>query len=226
MEGSTLRRILIALTVIALMGLVTSISASSAASATTCTSTLAPGTYGSVTIPAGAACIISSGPVTIRGGLWIGADAIFIFGDEESPTVNATISGGVHAMNANSVQIHFSTINGGVDLQGGSGPFPGPFDFGGGFAPTWNTLEDNTINGAVTISGYNGFWQGFIRNTVNGSVSFNDNTVLDPDGNEFVTNVIHGRLACAGNNPAPQVGDSQGDDNVVTGATSGQCAGF
>jgi hypothetical protein len=220
-----MRRLLISLSVAVLGTLALTVS-SPAATATSCTDTLAPGVYGAVTVPAGATCIISAGPVTIRGGLWVGEDAIFIFGDEESPTVNATISGGVHSTNANSVQIHFSTISGGVDLQGGSGPFPGPFDFGGGFAPTWNTLEDNTINGAVTINGYNGFWQGFIRNHVNGSVTFSNNNVLDTDGNEFVTNTIFGSLSCWGNTPPPQVGDSGGEDNVVTGGTSGQCAGF
>jgi hypothetical protein len=35
----------------------------------------------------------------------------------------------------------------------------------------------------VTINGYNGFWQGFIRNHVNGSVTFGNNNVLDTDGN-------------------------------------------
>jgi hypothetical protein len=220
-----MRRLLVSLSVAVLGTLALTVS-SPAATATSCTDTLAPGVYGAVTVPAGATCIISAGPVTIRGGLWVGEDAIFIFGDEESPTVNATISGGVHSTNANSVQIHFSRISGGVDLQGGSGPFPGPFDFGGGFAPTWNTLEDNTINGAVTINGYNGFWQGFIRNHVNGSVTFSNNNVLDTDGNEFVTNTISGSLSCWGNTPPPQVGDSGGEDNVVTGGTSGQCAGF
>jgi hypothetical protein len=220
-----MRRILIGLCVAVITTLASNVS-SSAAGATTCTDTLAPGTYGAVTVPAGATCIISAGPITIRGGLQVGAGAIFIFGDEESPGVNATISGGVHATDANSVQIHFSTINGGVDLEGGSGPFPGPFDLGGGFMPTWNTVEDSRINGAVTVNGYDGFWQGFIRNTVNGSVTFSNNGVADPDGNEFVTNTIHGSLSCWNNSPAPQVGDSEGEDNVVTGATSGQCAGF
>lgn len=191
-----------------------------AGSDTSCTSTLAPGTYGHVTVPDGAVCIIGAGPLTIRGGLDVGAGATFVFGDEGSPNVNATISGGVSSHNASSVQIHFSTINGGISLQGGAGPFGAPFDV------TWNTIEDSRINGAVNISGYTGFWQGFIRNTVNGSVTFNDNVVLDPDGNEFVTNTIHGSLSCAGNDHAPQVGDSEGEDNVVTGATSGQCAGF
>lgn len=187
---------------------------------TSCTSTLAPGTYGHVTVPDGAVCIIGEGPVTIRGGLDVGAGATFVFGDEGSPDVNATISGGVRSSDASSVQIHFSTINGGIDLRGGAGPFGGPFEV------TWNTIEDSRINGGVSISGYNGFWQGFIRNTVNGGLTFNDNTVLDTDGNEVVTNTIHGSVGCAGNDPAPQVGDSGGEDNVVTGATSGQCAGF
>ncbi len=191
-----------------------------AGSGATCTSTLAPGTYGHVSVPDGAVCIIGEGPLTIRGGLDVGAGATFVFGSEESPDVNATISGGVRSLNAASVQIHFSTINGGVALQGGAGPFGGPFDV------TWNTVEDSRINGSVTVSGYNGFWQGFIRNTVNGSLTFNNNTLVDPDGNEVVTNTIHGSLSCSGNDPAPQVGDSGGDDNVVTGATSGQCAGF
>jgi hypothetical protein len=214
-----MRRLFVALCVGVLSTLALSVS-SSAARGTTCTDTLAPGSYGTVTVPDGAICIVPAGPVTIRGGLNIGSGAVFVFGDEGSPDVNATISGGVHATNASSVQIHFSTINGGVDIHGGSGPFGGPFEV------TFNTIEDSRINGSVAIEGYDGFWQGFIRNHVNGSVTFNDNTVADPDGNEVVTNVIHGSLSCSGNSPAPQVGDSGGEDNVVTGSTSGQCAGF
>ena len=220
-----MRRVVIAVFLAVLVAMAVTVS-SPAASGTACTDTLAPGTYQTVFVPAGATCIISEGPLTIRGGLVVGAGAIFIFGDEESPNVNATINGGVVAVNANSVQIHFSTINGGVILDGGSGPFPGPFEFFPGFAPTWNTLEDNTINGAVKINGYNGFWQGFIRNTVNGSVTFTNNTVVDEDGNEFVTNTIHGNLNCSGNSPAPQVGDSEGEPNVVSGNETGQCAGI
>jgi hypothetical protein len=214
-----MRRTLAVLAVALLTALAVSVS-SPAATATTCTDTLAPGTYGAVTVPEGATCLIFDGPITIRGGVSVGEGATFVFGSEETPDVTATISGGVRSTNAMSVQIHFSTISGSVDLEGGAGPFGGPFDV------TWNTLEDNRINGSVTVNGYDGFWQGFIRNTVNGSVDFNNNTVLDTDGNELVTNVIHGSLVCAGNDPAPQVGDSGGEDNVVTGGTSGQCAGF
>jgi hypothetical protein len=220
-------RSLLALGVMVLAGLVVGVPSFAAAKeATRCTDRLAPGTYGRVVVPAGAVCINNEGPITIRGGLYVEAGGTFIFGDEESPDVNATINGGVHAKNAGSVQVHFSTIDGGIDVQGGAGPDGGPFDFGDGFRPTWNTFEDNTINGKVTIEAYNGFWQGFFRNTVNGTVNFNHNTVVDPDGNEMQTNTIHGNLNCTGNTPAPQQGDSGGSPNTVTGAKTGQCEGI
>lgn len=212
-----MRRTLVAAGLAVVCSLAVNVS-SFAASGTICTDTLAPGTYGAVTVPAGATCIISEGPITIRGGVSVGSGATFVFGSEDTPDVTATISGGVRSSNAASVQVHFSTINGGVDLQGGAGPFGGPFGV------TFNTIEDSTVNGAVSIEGYNGFWQGFFRNTVHGSVDFNDNTVVDPDGNELQTNTIHGALNCAGNEPAPQQGDSGGATNHVTGAKTGQCA--
>lgn len=148
-----MRRTLAVLAVALLAALAVTVS-SPAATATTCTDTLAPGTYGAVTVPAGATCLIFEGPITIRGGVSVGEGATFVFGSEDTPEVTATISGGVRSSNAMSVQVHFSTINGGVDLEGGAGPFGGPFDI------TWNTLEDNRINGTVTVNGYDGFWQG------------------------------------------------------------------
>ena len=186
---------------------------------TTCNGELGAGTYKRVVVPADAVCL-SNGPVTIRGGLYIEQGATFVLGSEENPVDTGTINGGVHATDAMSVQIHFTTINGGIDVHGGSGPFGGPFDV------TWNTIEDSSIHGGVTISGYNGFWMGFIRNDVRGSVNLNDNVLVDEDGNEYVTNTIHGSLHCSGNSPAPQVGDSEGEPNVVTGAKTGQCAGL
>jgi hypothetical protein len=183
---------------------------------TTCTDTLAPGSYVKVVVPAGATCL-GDGPVRIASGLSIGAGATFVLGSEEAPGNNGTISGGVHATHPASVQIHFTTINGGLDVRGGAGPEGGPFGI------TWNAIEDNHINGAVTIAGYDGFWMGFIRNHVNGAVNLDDNTLVDPDGNEYVTNVINGSLNCSGNSPAPQVGDSEGSPNQVNGPKTGQC---
>jgi hypothetical protein len=186
---------------------------------TTCTDVLAPGTYQRVVVPAGATCL-SEGPVRIRSGVYVRSGATFVLGSEENPMHTGTITGGVHARNAASVQIHFSTISGGISIRGGSGPFGGPFGV------TWNTIEDSVVNGAVTIVGYDGFWQGFFRNNVKGSVNFNGNTLVDPDGNELQTNTIHGSLNCSGNDPAPQQGDSEGSPNSVTGAETGQCVGI
>lgn len=214
-----MRHILIAGVVAVLAALVMGLPSLAAASrATSCTGTLAPGTYQRVVVPDGAVCLTFEGPVTINGGVTVGTGATFVLGSEDNPTHTATIHGGVTATNAASVQIHFSTISGGVSLHGGAGPFGPPFGV------TFNTLEDNVINGAVTITGYDGFWQGFFRNTVNGSVNFNNNTVVDPDGNEVQTNTIHGNLNCTGNDPQPQVGDSGGSPNTVTGHKTGQCA--
>ncbi len=192
--------------------------ASASRGTTMCTDALAAGTYRAVVVPDGAVCL-SDGPVRILGGLWIRPGATFVLGSEQS-TSTGTINGGVHATDPASVQIHFATINGGLDIHGGSGPFGPPFDV------TWNAIEDNWIHGGVRISGYDGFWFGFIRNHVSGAVTLSDNTLQDPDGNEYVTNTIHGSLRCHGNDPAPQVGDSEGDPNTVTGRLTGQCAGL
>ena len=195
------------------------VSASATDGTTTCNGTLAPGTYERVVVPQDGVCL-SGGPVTIRAGLFVQQGGTVVFGSEENAVHTATISGGVHATNAMSVQIHFSTINGGIDISGGSGPFGGPFDV------TWNTVEDSVINGGYTEAGYDGFWNGFIRNTVHGPVNVLGNVVADPDGNEVVTNTIYGSLNCAGNDPAPQVGDSEGSPNNVTGSETGQCVGL
>jgi len=213
-----MRRFFIAAVAAALGTLLVSVSSVAASSGTTtCTDTLAPGTYGRVVVPAGAACVTFAGPVRINGGVVVEGGATFVLGSEDNPAHTATINGGVRATNAANVQIHFSTINGGLKVIGGAGPFGGPFGV------TFNAIEDNVIHGGATISGYTGFWQGFFRNSVSGSVNFNNNTLVDPDGNEVQTNTIDGNLNCSGNDPAPQVGDSGGSPNNVTGQKTGQC---
>ena len=206
----------IGMSALAMAAAFTTIPPAAGAGATECTDSLAPGTYQRVVVPAGAVCL-SEGPIRIQAGLWIGSGATFVLGSEESGWTTGTIGGGVHATDPASVQIHFATINGGIDIHGGSGPFGPPFDV------TWNAIEDNVIHGGVVIDGYDGFWFGFIRNHVDGTVKLRNNVLEDTDGNEYVTNTIHGSLQCSGNSPAPQVGDSEGLPNVVTGRKSGQC---
>jgi hypothetical protein len=191
---------------------IVAVGASSAAAAPkgfACTGPLGSGSYKKLTVPAGATCDGTNATVTVRGGVRVGAGATFILGSEEG-TGGGTISGGLAANDPASVQLHFAHVNGAVRIVGGNGSF--------------STVEDNVINGGATIDGYTGFWLGFIRNTINGSVNLSNNTLADPDANEFVTNTIRGSLFCHNNVPAPQVGDSGGSPNDVSGRKVDQCA--
>ena len=198
--------------------LVFALPAVAAPGVTYCDGQLLPGKYQRVEVPPYAACF-ASGPIVIRYGLFVDEGATFVLGSDEQPpnANNGSITGGVRGWYPASVQIHHATIANGINIHGGSGPFGGPFDI------TWNAIEDNQISGGVLIDGYNGFWFGFIRNNVSGSVTLNNNVLYDPDGNEYVTNVIRGNLNCEGNSPAPQIGDSDGLPNRVLGAKTGQC---
>jgi hypothetical protein len=177
--------------------------------ASTCTGTLASGDYRKLVVPAGATCDGTDATIHVRGGVRVGEGATFILGSEEGGDTG-TIRGGVRANSPASLQLHFAHVSGGVRMRDGNGFF--------------STVEDNVIRGGARIIGYSGFWLGFIRNTVHGTVKLNDNHMDDPDANEFVTNTIKGSLVCHNNSPAPQVGDSEGQPNVVSGRKIDQCA--
>lgn len=181
----------------------------SASGGFTCTGTLPSGTYGSVSVPAGATCDGTNAHIRVSGGVSVGQGATFILGDEAGDG-GGWINGGVSADGASSLQLHFAHVNGSVSMLGGSGYF--------------SDLEDDTINGGVTIEGYSGFWLGFIRNTVNGTVTISRNAMADPDAIEIVTNQISGNLVCHANAPdGPTVGDSGGLPNQVRGQKVDQC---
>jgi hypothetical protein len=176
---------------------------------TTCTGTLASGEYHKLVVPAGATCDGTNANIDVTGEVRVGNGATFVLGSEEG-TGGGTIRGGVRADAPASLQLHFARVSGGLRMVGGNGFF--------------STVEDNHINGGATIDGYSGFWLGFIRNTVHGSVRLNNNQMDDLDANEFVSNVIRGNLVCHNNSPAPQVGDSEGLPNAVSGQKLDQCA--
>ena len=176
-----------------------------------CTGTLASGKYHRLVVPAGATCDGTAANIDVRGGVRVHEGATFILGSEEGSDTG-TIRGGIRAKAPASLQVHFAHISGGLRMHGGNGEF--------------STVEDNVIHGGATINGYSGFWLGFIRNTVHGTVRLSNNVMDDPDANEFVTNTIKGNLVCHGNSPAPQIGDSEGQPNVVSGRKVDQCAGL
>jgi hypothetical protein len=151
--------------------------------------------------------------VTISGGVTVGQGGVFGLGYFGPGPY--TVNGGVSADRPRSLYLGGTTINGSVVSTGGGDPernFP---------------IKDNTINGGLVVTGWNGWWIGLIRNHVNGGVVFSGNTGADPDSSEVQTNVIHGDLACAGNSPVAVVNpDDGGEPNVVTGQATGQCAGL
>ena len=187
------------------------VGASSAGAATTyCSGTLASGGYDTLVVPAGATCTGTGAKIYVSDGVRVKPGATFILGHEGGASTGV-IRGGIHANAPASLQLHFSHVYNGVRMYGGNGEF--------------STIEDNVIRGGVTQTGYRGFWLGFIRNHVIGSVRLTDNVMQDPDANEYVTNRIRGNLICHGDSPAPHVGDSEGQRNAVTGSKVGQCRG-
>jgi hypothetical protein len=181
--------------------------------ATECTGTLASGSYKKLIVPAGATCDGTGAVINVRGGVRVGEGATFILGFDHGPATGR-IRGGVRAKNPASLQLHTAHVSGGVKMRGGGGE------------DLFSTVEDNVIRGGATINGYSAFWLGFIRNHVRGTVRLSNNHMGDPDANEYVTNRIKGSLICHNNTPAPQVGDSEGEPNVVSGRKVGQCAGL
>jgi len=181
----------------------------------TCDGTLASGTYHKLVVPAGATCDGTEANINVRGGVRVGEGATFILGadpNEGGGADTGTIRGGIRANAPATLEVHFAHIKGGVRMRGGNGFF--------------STVEDSVIRGGATINGYSGFWLGFIRNEVRGTVNLSNNAMDDPDANEYVTNTIKGNLVCHNNSPAPQVGDSEGLPNVVSGRKVDQCAGL
>ena len=180
------------------------------------------------------AAIPPGGTVTVYGGAVVGKDAIFVLGCAPSicPTkvTNDRIFGSLRADRPLAVILHGNIIGGHVSIQGGGGGascapnahlgsvigFPG--------IPAYTTFEGNTITGGLSVSGMQSCWLGLIRNDIRGAVKLQNNTMADPDAMEIVTNKIRGSLSCYGNSPKPQVGDSAGTANQVTGALRGQCA--
>jgi hypothetical protein len=176
----------------------------------------------------------ASGDIVVGGDVSVGHDGILLLGcapSLECPDVtHSEIQGSLKADRPLVLWLHGNVIGGRVSIIGGGGgktcdanPALAAALGLPPFLPAWTTLETNWINGGVTISGMESCWNGFIRNHVRGAVTFRNNKMAHPDAMEIVTNEIRGSLACYGNDPAPQIGDSEGLPNVVTGRELGQC---
>ncbi len=180
---------------------------------------------------------LAGGNMKVWGGISVGKDGILLLGCSPSMTCVpkdslSEVHGGIRANQALAVILHGNTIWGRVSIVGGGGglscapnaALSAAVGIPVAAVPAYSTLENNTVYGGVTVSGLQSCWFGAIRNTVRGTVSVTNNKMADPDANEVVTNTIRGSLLCSGNDPKPQVGDSAGTMNKVTGSQLGQCA--
>jgi hypothetical protein len=192
----------LAFAAIALMLVALSAPAARAGSPTTCTGALGAVTVSAgLEVPPGEACGLNgttvTGNVTVRGSLF---------------AIGVQISGNLIGIDARSLQLSHSTVDGNViAVQTTGGP---------------HHLCDSTIAGNVIVQGSSSsaFWNiGFVCDsgslTVGGNLTFQNN-----QGGGFISgNTIGGNLDCHNNDPSPT---NPANANTVGGDKKGQCAGF
>src|SRR5207253_2904680 len=150
------------------------------------------------------ASLANSTPVHIGGPVAVGQNAALILGTETpgGPIVNS-IGGPVTGSGESSVQIHNADVGGPVRLTGGGGDNAIVDAFSGGFPGNFNDLEDNHLQGPVSITGYAGVWAGVIRDVIDGPFTFSDNVEAVTDEYDIGSDTIHGPATCNDNNPVP-----------------------
>lgn len=176
--------------------------------------------------------------VTVSGGIQVGEGSALYFGNGSDtancPSSNDRVNGGLTATGAESVVVHGTTINGGVNVTGGGGGTSCVPTTLSPFAP-YTDVEQSSVAGGISVSGLSTCWLGLIGNQVNGLISVNNNLMGDPDAIEIGLNVVHGAMACSGNAlafpgpggvPTNSFDGSPPNPNMVTGRESGQCAGL
>jgi hypothetical protein len=188
-------------------------------------------------------------PATLRvgGNVRVERGAVLVMGCSPAGGCTAVtydhINGNLTASRALGVVIQAVSIGGSATLVGGGGGVAGGAGSGGCFtspipkpwsedpalsnpqtgSPQYSDFEDSTIGGNLRVIGLRTCYLGSFRDRVAGNVAFIGNTTSDPDGNELGSNLVSGNLACLGNLPATQFGDSNAAANMVGGSAFGQC---
>ena len=188
---------------------------------------------------AGLIAAFGNGPqLAVGGSLYVERNAVLVLGcepeafaciNDPDQTVGSfsskgTIYGSLSAIHPLAVIVHNTHVGHNLRVHEGGGGYncdSQPALFG---SPAYATFEDTSVGGNVSIDKMRTCWLGFFRTQVDGSVSYQNNRTFDPDGNEVETNVVRGNLACNGNDPAAQVGDSGGLPNIAFGTATGECA--
>ena len=183
--------------------------------------------------------------VLIGGNVFVGSGGVLLLGC--SPNISCSnppgisydrIRGNLIAIGAQGVVVHSTNIGGSFYVSGGGGgsaaeactnsptaPAPAPWsgDPNLSFTPVYTDTEDDSVGGNLTVTGLTSCWLGSFRNLVGRNASFAGNTLGDPDGSEIGNNLVNGNLACSGNSPAAQFGDSGAAPNIVGGYAIGEC---
>ncbi len=204
---------------------------------------LAPGSALNATFALNDVAKTGTSSLTVRGDIKVEYGAVLAMGcepnfnpcsDDSNAGTGGTLTGQNHVFGdvrgsqALAVLVHASTIRGDASLRGGGGGVTCAVPATGIFAalqsPVFSDFEDNTIGGALTVTGLQTCWLGALRNHVRGNVVDANNTMADPDANEILANLVDGSIACFNNSPAVQYGDSAGSPNQVRRHAFGQCA--
>lgn len=176
--------------------------------------------------------------VDIRGNVFVGKGAVLVLGCSPnllgicsgSATFD-TIGGNLIAKGALADVLHNTDVRGNVTIQGGGGGVtcsPAPLwaedkAIAATQTPQYTDIEDSSIGGNYSVTNVSTCWNGTLRDQIRGNTDFSGNTDADPDGMEILNNLIGGNLACFGDSPHIQFGDSSAAPNIVSGNAYGQC---
>jgi hypothetical protein len=152
----------------------------------------------------------------------------------DDPTLSSSdsIGGSLIETNPLGVVVHLTTIGGAVTETGGGGGLS--CDPSGAFAkfgsPVYSDYEDTTIGQGLKISNLTSCWLGVARVHVNGSATFRNDQLKDPDAIEIIDNHVSENLACYDNSMVWDSADiaeglypRQPEPNTVGGQRLGQC---
>jgi hypothetical protein len=215
--------------------------------------TLAPGALLDAVTPGDPTSGTAAVPATVMvgGNVWVLKGAALLLGCSPNiscapPAAGITfdqIGGNLTAFGAQAVVLHDVAVKGNISITGGGGGSvaascaaqspsdptnaalePWSEDAALDFTPVYTDFEDGSVAGNLHVVGLDTCWMGALRNWVDGSAYFANNTFGDPDAMEIGNNLIWGNLGCWNNSPAPQFGDSTGAPDVVNRFGLGQCS--
>jgi hypothetical protein len=187
--------------------------------------TVAPG-GGLEAVFSGSNLIVERDLVIKEGGLLaLGCSPLlgdFLCMNDPTGSTHHVIHGSIVATGAVLMIVHNDKIAGNVTETGGGGGLTCNPLFPNG-PPPYTDYNGDTIGGSVTVTGKHTCWDGFLGNTVWGSVTWSNNTTVIPDGNLMGTNTVHEDLNCFDNSPAPHLSDITPLPNTVFDIARGQC---